>query len=132
MPKTLLLLMGLAGLAAIATCETPLRSQPAVPPPNNNILPPAEYDHEYKGLLAIEEVPDIETLLRTCRLPQRWALGCAMYSATSCHVYLVPEAVMKQYGWWREVMLRHEIGHCNGWPNDHPGARPPENLTVLE
>ena len=22
------------------------------------------------------------------------------------------------------VPMRHEIGHCNGWPGDHPGERP--------
>jgi hypothetical protein len=22
-----------------------------------------------------------------------------------------------------EIVLRHEVGHCNGWPGDHPGMR---------
>src|SRR5215510_2543726 len=32
--------------------------------------------------------------------------------------------VMKARGWTTALLLRHETGHCNGWPSDHPGQRP--------
>ena len=99
-----------------------------VPPPQSiprspYILPPLQYDHPYDGKLTIEEVGTVAQLLQVCKLNQSWALGCAFVSAGSCRIVLVKEDVMKEYGWWRSVMLRHEIGHCNGWPGDHPGTR---------
>jgi hypothetical protein len=27
--------------------------------------------------------------------------------------------------------LRHELGHCNGWPNKHPDERKPNNDTAM-
>jgi hypothetical protein len=95
-----------------------------VPPPTSLILPPVEYDKDYEGNLIVQEVATIEELLETCKLTVKWALGCSTHTSWECHVYLVPESVMKKYGWWREAMLRHELGHCNGWPGDHPGQRP--------
>jgi hypothetical protein len=31
--------------------------------------------------------------------------------------------IMKARGWTTALLLRHETGHCNGWPSDHPGQR---------
>lgn len=89
------------------------------------ILPPVEYDKPYKGKLTVETVPDQETLARFCGaayVPGK-TLGCASHDATSCRVLLVPDEIIKARGWTRALMLRHELGHCNGWPGDHPGQR---------
>jgi len=124
----------MAGLAVLAVNHSTSPAQPLPPSPpktkvvvpgyNPLILPPVEYDHDYSGNLIVQEVPTIEELLETCKLTVRWALGCTTLTDWGCHVYLVPESVMKKYGWWKEAMMRHELGHCNGWPGDHPGQRP--------
>ena len=44
-------------------------------------------------------------------------------SLDSCRIILIDDAVMKARGWTTELLLRHEIGHCNGWPGNHPGER---------
>lgn len=91
---------------------------------NPYILPPKQYDHPYtEGTLTIEEVDSVPELLAVCKLKQARALGCAFPRAGSCRIVLVRESVIKSYNWTRALMLRHEIGHCNGWPGDHPGVR---------
>jgi hypothetical protein len=37
-----------------------------------------------------------------------------------CYIVLPPEDWGDHQD--REDVLRHEIGHCNGWPGHHPGA----------
>src|SRR5262245_11776782 len=32
---------------------------------------------------------------------------------------------MRARGWTTELLLRHEIGHCNGWPSDHSDPKNP-------
>ena len=36
---------------------------------------------------------------------------------------MVDDDVMRKWGWTTGMLLRHEIGHCNGWPGDHPDQR---------
>jgi hypothetical protein len=33
------------------------------------------------------------------------------------------EKTIEAGGWTKELLLRHETAHCNGWPGDHPGKR---------
>lgn len=89
------------------------------------ILPPAEYDKPYTGRLILETVPNQEELAKFCGkayIPGL-TLGCSQRRADSCKIVLVPDAIITMNGWTRALMLRHELGHCNGWPGDHPGAR---------
>ena len=32
-------------------------------------------------------------------------------------------AVLNKHGSTLNFTMRHELGHCNGWPGDHPVAR---------
>jgi hypothetical protein len=52
-------------------------------------------------------------------------LACAIRHADgqSCTIVLVEDAMMRQYGLNSGILLRHEIGHCNGSDNDHAGDR---------
>jgi hypothetical protein len=48
-----------------------------------------------------------------------WLLG------KECLVVIGDEDILLTLGVFdAKVVLRHEIGHCNGWPGDHPRARP--------
>jgi hypothetical protein len=39
-----------------------------------------------------------------------------------CRIIPVDEKIIKMNGWTNQLMLRHEIDRCNGWPSDHPWA----------
>jgi len=36
---------------------------------------------------------------------------------------MVKDEVMRSRNWTTGLLLRHEIGHCNGWGADHEGER---------
>jgi len=106
---------------------------PAPPPPQTRypILPPPEYDRPYNGDLTIRIVPTFEALRAACNVYNPKMLACARHNAKSCIIYLVEDEVMRERGWNTGLLLRHEIGHCNGWPGDHPDERPaPSPLTL--
>jgi hypothetical protein len=64
-------------------------------------------------------------------------LGCAIHDtrrapddsvampATECLVVIATDEILKLYGFTYEIVRRHELGHCNGWPGSHVGARIP-------
>jgi hypothetical protein len=99
---------------------------PAQAQPNMRLLPPAEYDHPYDGELIV-----VQKEGATSRCPDNGAftfkpiLGCAFRDIQNnrCLVLLAPAEVIERYGWNTEIVLRHERGHCLGWPAHHPGAR---------
>src|SRR5262245_61016927 len=81
-------------------------------PRQSNILPPVEYDHQYEGDLTIKMVPTLADLYRACSVYNNPVLLACSYRYAS--------DVMRERGWNTGLLLRHEIGHCNGWPGDHP------------
>src|SRR5262245_13124795 len=111
------LMAGLAILAAnnnqsTAVAQKSDKAAVPLPPRSNLILPPVEYDKPYEGNLVVQEVKTIAELIETCKVTgKKWLLGCTIRTSWGCHIYLVPESVMKEFGWWREPMMRHEIGH---------------------
>ena len=89
------------------------------------ILPPREYDYPYSGKLIIATAQSQDELKEFCGEAYKpgLTLGCARRGNTSCRIIMAPEQIIIAGGWTKELMLRHEIGHCNGWPGDHPGQR---------
>jgi hypothetical protein len=49
-------------------------------------------------------------------------------TSTTCHILIAPLKELQKSGYTLDTIRRHEIGHCNGWPGDHPGAPPSEPL----
>ena len=88
------------------------------------LLPPLEYDHPYTagGLLVIDGGDEME---KWC--PNRHGFGyhsaCARLDDSLCIIIHAPEKQIIESGRTLNIVMRHEIGHCNGWPEDHPGAR---------
>jgi hypothetical protein len=104
---------------------TPAMIPPGSPAiiPSHISLPPAEFDHEYVGRLTVLKEPDYVFIRYVCANTIR-AIACSFRTydtATgqniSCLIMLGPDVHEN------EQVLQHEIGHCNGWPNDHAGAR---------
>ena len=104
------------------------QAQNMMPPGNWSVLPPKEYDRPYTGQLTIAR-GDARTMTAICPNPgYPVPLGCAIHyllegKDLSCHIYIADDEILKSSGWGYGIVLRHEIGHCNSWPADHPGMR---------
>ena len=86
-------------------------------------LPPLEYDHQYTGKLTILKQDDYLLIRELCRdVPTAIACSYRVYdiasgTTISCLIMLGPKAHDDPNA------LRHEMGHCNGWSNNHERAR---------
>jgi hypothetical protein len=98
--------------------------------PKITTLPPIEYDVPYTGELTIwiTDKKDIrEHCARAIATGQPWAgIACAAWrkDKSRCIIYIVKDDVVRAAGYHPNVVLRHEMGHCNGWSgSDHAGGR---------
>jgi hypothetical protein len=93
------------------------------------MLPPLEYDHPYDGELKFITDLDQDTIKRMCG--PKTSVACILgggklsyaYAAKECWIALARQEEIDRLGLNREMVIRHEIGHCNGWPLDHPTPR---------
>jgi len=85
-------------------------------------LPPPEYDKPYEGKLTITRARDKQHLAALCRLDKP-NIACAWPRGPSCEIIMVPDEMIVADGFIPELVLRHEQGHCNSWPKDHPNQR---------
>jgi hypothetical protein len=101
---------------------------PAAATERMRLVPPPEYDHPYKGRwLRIIEAPSQEEVRRMCPEtkfhPLIGALACThRIDANICTIVIVSDSELNRVGFSPDVVRRHEIAHCNGWPADHKGA----------
>jgi len=105
---------------------TPAMMPPAIPAiiPSHIPLPPAEYDHPYAGKLVVLKEDTYNFIRHVCRHTTPNAIACSYRTFDSvtgqnisCLIMLGPDVHEN------EQVLQHEIGHCNGWSNDHERAR---------
>jgi hypothetical protein len=106
-------------LTALAALSCPALAQA--------VIPPEEYDHPFEGPVAVILAKDVETVNKLCNNP-RAVLGCARTLETTnygkiCWIVMAADDVIRGMGFTPELVKRHEIGHCNGWPSYHPGGR---------
>ena len=90
------------------------------------VLPPVEYDKAFTGKLQEIRVPP-ETMRTICpKTNMPLTLGCAYPTRdqSECLIIMVADEIIRAAGWTAEIVRRHEIGHCNGFPADHRGMRP--------
>jgi hypothetical protein len=81
--------------------------------------PPARFDHAFGGKLILYRLPQKE-VVRVCQnMPGAGMLqhGCSELKGDTCTVITINKTFM---GATPAAVLRHEIGHCNGWPSNHP------------
>lgn len=114
------LLIALAALSLIAS--------PAFAGKNDKTWnPPARFDHAYAGKLTLRHLPQkqvvkaCEKLFAAYKVAAKSSFnqrGCsAITSKTSCTVIVVDKTFALATP---KAVLRHEIGHCNGWSASHP------------
>jgi hypothetical protein len=88
--------------------------------------PPARFDHPYDGELTVMKLPQ-PLLQNVCRqlFPQfgysdtthKDQRGCSIPRDGHCLVVTIDKPFN---GATPDAVLRHERGHCNGWPANHP------------
>lgn len=89
--------------------------------------PPQAYDRAFSGTLRVHSVP-VEDVAKTCQALYRhfgfqwsWAAspswhGCSSGKQfSSCDVVIPRGPIMRATP---SAILRHEVGHCNGWRHD--------------
>jgi hypothetical protein len=103
--------------------QRPPSTPVAVPVPARIPLPPPEYDRPYKGDLTILKPGDYALVRAVCS-DNVDPIACAFRTfdratgeTIACVIILGPKAHNDPRA------LLHELGHCNSWPSDHPGAR---------
>lgn len=89
--------------------------------------PPARYDHAYTGKLMLTKLPQAQ-MQRACRqLFSQYGYsdttsgeqrGCAIPGKDVCIIVTIDKTYKATTP---DAVLRHELGHCNGWPSSHPG-----------
>ena len=88
---------------------------------------PVEFDFLYMGRLVIDRSSSQDEIKRRCpptTFP--YHLGCGGPQPGGwCHILMADDETIRKYGWTPEIVLRHEMGHCNGWTLDHKGTRKP-------
>ena len=99
---------------------------------SQRLLPPLEYDRPYTGGLVVMKLESNEDVLLICpqvtKVPVK---ACAQHtlvkrkdgSWTHCTIYMPVDSVIISAGYKPDTIYRHELGHCNGWGDDHKGAR---------
>jgi hypothetical protein len=101
------------------------------------VLPPIEFDKPFPAKYNEVRV-GAQIMTRVCP-PSSFptTLGCAIHNtrravddsvithATECLVVIATDDILQRHGYTYEIVRRHEIGHCNGWPQSHVGARIP-------
>jgi hypothetical protein len=91
---------------------------------NYLVLPPTEYDYPFKGTLVTLKKDTRAEVNESCRTPLAMGLGCTQFKSPSyCVIVVASDEVIEAAGYTPEVVVRHEVGHCNGWKKDHMGAR---------
>jgi hypothetical protein len=110
--KHILAVIGLLG------CTYPAQAQ--------NVIPPLEYDHPYNGKVIVERSTSQAEIRSRCD-PSTFPyhLGCSRLRPDGCYILLADDEFIRKHGWTSDIVLRHEIGHCNGWPGDHRGGGSP-------
>ena len=82
-------------------------------------VPPALYDHPHPDMIVIERSP--AEVHRICA-----AIGGKLTKAGNRFVACAPigrakcAIVIPHHHPQKAALIRHERGHCNGWPANHP------------
>jgi hypothetical protein len=90
------------------------------------ILPPLEFDKPYTGYLLVVPLTKGEMAEKCPKTIYPITLACSFRNFTgpdTCKIYIISDRVIEEAGWTREIVMRHELAHCEGWLADHKGAR---------
>jgi len=90
------------------------------------LWPPPPYD-KFDGSAQIQIANDMEEMGMWCAPhPLRFKLRACSFRVARpgqpvwCQVYIAPPSYLARSGDTVDDLIRHELGHCAGWPADHP------------
>jgi len=87
-------------------------------------LPPAEFDKPYTGELQIVRIPNTHEMEAICKGVSKYACATHPKNGSYCIAFMLSDKQIKAMGRNAFAFIwRHELGHCNGWPGDHPNGR---------
>ncbi len=131
----------MADAKAQAEAEAAAKEKPLSPREMRKyILPPVRFDKPpFDGVDVTEQVVKSRAEIRkqcpdvkfepgfdlACSRILRFYAATGEVTAVSCTIHIVNDKVIRAAGYEPDNVRRHEIGHCNGWPADHRGARAP-------
>jgi hypothetical protein len=93
--------------------------------------PPPEFDKPYDGVLVIYRLPlaDVQKICtdfgqnkHACSFVKQVA-HFRIGDRVTCFIMMPPDDVIDLYREDPKDIIRHETGHCNGWPLDHPNRQ---------
>ena len=90
-----------------------LFASPALATP---LVPPSQFDHQYKGQIAVIEVKK-QNVYGECGNPdlRRDVAGCAWVSDNGDCIIIVATKSPRAN---KEEIFQHEQAHCNGWRHE--------------
>ena len=107
-----------------AKLAPPPATMPISPPPFPVALPPVEYDHRIRGQADVITKKDDYDLIRLICKDTPNAIACSYRTYDSVSGKPISCLIMLGPGTWEdERVMQHEVGHCNGWSNNHERAR---------
>jgi hypothetical protein len=91
------------------------------------LLPPLEFDYDPPYTTKITRFTKLEELREACNRKTGMFLGCGgnrfIDGQLTCSIFILDNEWLHAYGMTYPKVLRHEMGHCNGWGGNHAGAR---------
>jgi hypothetical protein len=88
-------------------------------------LPPPEYDKKFDGEMTVSVFDNPYEVQKRCEKTKSM-VACSLVGIPGrCIIVRVSDEYISAKGLTPELVLRHEMAHCLGWPADHPGARAP-------
>lgn len=99
--------------ACAALSALPARADLSAPPP--------PYDHPFHGQVAVSVATRAEVRSACAAYKvNAYTVACSRGVINGvCHVLIIADKELQAMGHTRRAVMRHEIGHCNGWPADH-------------
>lgn len=82
-------------------------------------IPPPQYDRPFRGQVVVHRRHHYGALVACSKRGLRSSDGCAWVERGVCNIVVSTDHPADV----QASVVRHEIGHCNGWPASHPGAR---------
>jgi len=95
-----------------------------------NYLPPPEYDKPFTGKLLIRRFETEEEIVEVCKGSSKVACAARSVDGSTCHLFIAGDRVIKSHHTTWLFVLRHELGHCNGWTKAHERPRKVEMVDI--
>src|SRR5215468_4592217 len=120
-----LLLAGVAALSMLSTST--VHSAQLTPIPGTVKIvtqnPPEQYDHPYTTGRLFVALFDLKTVRSICPKRNYVATGCGWVWQGLCVIVAASAKDQEAQHQRLDLVLEHELAHCNGWPADHPEPR---------